>query len=86
MGPSLVAAGFQREDDVFFIDEYDTSVEFTEAVDGPFWWMVLIIDAQLRCECKMDSITQALRVLWSFGLVGLVEQEPALAETPLPTP
>lgn len=76
LAPSLVATGYERtEHNVFTVNDAKTSVQFYE---DPFetssWWIVIILDNDLKSESKVDSIIQAFRLLWTFGAIALIEQ------------
>lgn len=75
LAPSLIAVGLQRVEEFYFLRGQD-SVEFSRDKEGS-WWVIILIDNKLRSESIVDGITQALRLLWTFGIITVVEGVPA---------
>lgn len=80
LAPSLIAMGFTRVDGDTFTRGDDDWVEFSVAPIENMWWVIIAIDGQLRSESKVDSIIQALRILWTFNCIELIEQVTVNAE------
>lgn len=69
LAPALAAAGFTRtkEGDGFNFERGGDAVEVFK--NGGHWWIVVIINHQLISESRINNITQALRILWAYGLI-----------------
>lgn len=69
LAPALAAAGFARtkESDGDNFERGGDAVELFR--NGDHWWIVIIVNHQLTSESRINNISQALRILWAYGLI-----------------